>query len=202
MIKLHVKLPHRFNLALSGGPDSMSALDFFCRGHRDFKCIYFNHKTKHSVEAVQHVVKECKNRGVELIISDIDTTLIDKAKSLEAEWRKQRIAFFNSFNEDIITAHNLNDVVEWWMFTSLHGNPRLIPTRNKNILRPFLTTSKDDFLKWNKKNDVKTVLDPGNTNRDFMRTIIRHDMMPHVLKINPGIGKVLRKKIMRIKNEA
>ena len=38
--------------------------------------------------------------------------------------------------------------------------------------------------------------DPANKNRDYMRSIIRHDIVPQVLKVNPGFYKVIKKKIM------
>tara|TARA_E500000331_G_scaffold141777_1_gene138354 strand:- start:479 stop:625 length:147 start_codon:yes stop_codon:yes gene_type:complete len=31
-----------------------------------------------------------------------------------------------------------------------------------------------------------------------MRNVIRHDMMPTVLKVNPGVEKVLRKKVQNV----
>ena len=41
------------------------------------------------------------------------------------------------------------------------------------------------------------MVDPGNTDRKFMRSIIRNDMMPHVRSVNPGIEKTFRKMILR-----
>lgn len=197
MIRLHTKIPENFVLALSGGPDSMAALDFFQRGRKNFKCAYFDHGTPHSRDAASHVSAECEKREVDLIIKSIDENKIDPKGSLENEWRKQRVGFFNSIDNTVITAHNLDDAVEWWVFTSFHGNPRIIPTRNKNVLRPFLTTSKKDILEWNSRNSVVSVSDPGNKDVKFMRTIIRHEILPSVLKVNPGIRKVIKKKIIK-----
>ena len=39
---------------------------------------------------------------------------------------------------------------------------------------------------------------PSNESRDHMRNVIRHDMMPTVLKVNPGVEKVLRKKVQNV----
>lgn len=201
MIRLHTKIPENFILALSGGPDSMAALDFFQRGRKNFKCAYFDHGTSHSHDASLHVSVECKKRGIGLIVKSIDKGKIDPKGSLENEWRKQRIAFFNSLKSEVITAHNLDDAVEWWVFTSFHGNPRIIPTRNKNILRPFLTTSKKEILEWNSRNNVISVSDPGNKDVKFMRTIVRHEILPSALKVNPGIRKVIKKKIIKENNK-
>ena len=42
MIKLTRKLPWSFTLAVSGGPDSMAALDFFKRGKKQFHVVHVN----------------------------------------------------------------------------------------------------------------------------------------------------------------
>ena len=48
MIKLTRKLPWSFTLAVSGGPDSMAALDFFKRGKKQFHVVHVNHGTAHA----------------------------------------------------------------------------------------------------------------------------------------------------------
>ena len=66
--------------------------------------------------------------------------------SKEAWWRDQRYKFFNeATTRPIITAHHLDDVVENWIFTSMNGNPFLIPHQRDQFIRPFLTTEKNDL---------------------------------------------------------
>ena len=38
--------------------------------------------------------------------------------------------------------------------------------------------------------------DPSNTDIKYMRNYIRHVMMPNALRVNPGLHKVLKKKII------
>ena len=40
---------------------------------------------------------------------------------------------------------------------------------------------------------VPFIEDPSNTDISYMRNYIRHEMMPKVLKVNPGIKKTVRK---------
>ena len=63
---------------------------------------------------------------------------------------------------------NLDDCLEWYLFTSLHGNGRLIPYRRGNVIRPFLTTPKSSFVRWCEKNSVEYLTDPGNYDEKFM----------------------------------
>ena len=37
---------------------------------------------------------------------------------------------------------------------------------------------------------------PGNRDEKFMRSIIRHSIVPQCLKVNPGLRKVIKKKII------
>ena len=95
-----------------------------------------------------------------------------------------------------ITCHHLNDVAEWWIFSSLNGSGKLIPYENGDVIRPFLTTPKESLVSWCKRKSVPFVTDPGNKNLRFARSRIRNQIMPEALKINPGLLKVLKKKLI------
>ena len=96
----------------------------------------------------------------------------------------------------IITAHHLDDVVENWIFTSLNGNPFLIPHKRDQFLRPFLTTDKRDFTMWCIRKEVSTINDPSNGDYRYARNYIRNVLMPHAVHINPGIKKTIKKKLL------
>jgi len=93
----------------------------------------------------------------------------------------------------VITGHNLDDVIEWFLFSSIHGNGKVIPYNNKNVIRPFISTSKCSLEDWCSYREVPFLTDPANSDRMFMRSIIRHDIMPHARLVNPGIEKTFRK---------
>jgi tRNA(Ile)-lysidine synthase len=54
---------------------------------------------------------------------------------------------------------------------------------------------KEEILEWASRNSVPYIEDPSNENVGFMRNKIRHDIMSHVLEVNPGIHKTLAKMI-------
>ena len=78
-----------------------------------------------------------------------------------------------------------------------HGKPRLIPSQNKNVIRPFLITSKDDIWDWIERKNVPHLIDPTNQDRKYARNRIRHELISEVLKINPGMRKTIKKKVMQ-----
>jgi tRNA(Ile)-lysidine synthase len=192
-----MKVPRSVFVAVSGGPDSMTALDFLRRNH-EVVAIHFNHGTEHGREAERFVTSIMKTCGIPLIVGRIDREKAE-GESREEFWRKERYAFFRQVVGDapLVTAHTLDDAMENWVFTSLHGSPRLIPKQNGNILRPFILSRKVDMLEWCKQKGVPFVLDPGNMDLSFPRARIRNVIMPELLKINLGFPKVIAKMYMR-----
>jgi tRNA(Ile)-lysidine synthase len=213
------KLPMNCYLAVSGGADSMAILDFLIKGGRNIIVLHFNHGTEHGKEAEAHVEKYCKEHNLELIVGYL-TEDNDEGLSPEHFWREQRYKFFSNHKKfrkfgrqvatPIITCHNLDDQVENWIFTSIRNeNPSIIPykrwitpygtaAQNKfspHVLRPFLITKKKTLEDWCERHNVPYVVDPGNTDFKHTRSFIRSEMVPRALQINPGLYKLMRKKV-------
>ena len=199
MIRIIGKIPSRVTVACSGGVDSMALVHFLLKGKRKVQLAYFNHDTPHSKEA-EAFVREyaAKNR----LILTIGRVKGSRGKqSLEEFWRNERYNFLSTLGSNfIITCHHLDDVVETWLFNCMHGKPGLIPyNREPNIYRPFLMTEKREILSYVKRKGVEWLEDPSNRmTKNIMRNHIRHELMPHVLKVNPGIRKTIRKKLIEI----
>ncbi len=194
MIKMLGKVPRDISISCSGGPDSMAALDFLNRGRRNISVIHFDHSTDHAKEARSLVENYCNDKKLDLKVYEIKGD-IPKGESLEKWWRDKRYEILHSHDKNVITAHNLNDVGEWWIFTSLRGNPLLTPYRNRNVIRPFLLTPKLHLESWCKRHRVPFVTDPSNLGDRFARSQIRKNILPEALKINPGFLKTMSKKV-------
>jgi tRNA(Ile)-lysidine synthase len=195
MINVLGSIPKKVAVAVSGGSDSMAVLDFLGRSNRDLLVLHFNHGTAFAPEAEAFVKNYCENRGIPL---EVGTVARERAsdESKEEYWRNERYAFFSNFlDRKIITCHHLDDAVETWLFTSIHGNPMLIPYSRDNFIRPFLTTRKVALSGWCNRKEVPFLEDPSNTDVAYMRNLIRHKLMENVLTINPGIHKVVKKKV-------
>jgi tRNA(Ile)-lysidine synthase len=199
MIHLATKIPHKVYVGLSGGSDSMAALDFvFNRGKREVIALNFNHGTKFGKESEIFLKLYCEKRNIPLITGKITRKRMAK-ESPEEYWRNERYHFFSKFSDaPIVLAHTLDDAIETWIFTSIHGNPKLIPIKSGNVIRPFITTSKKKLVNWCKKHNVPHMEDQSNFNLKYPRVRIRLNIVPSVLKINPGIGKVIRKKYLEL----
>lgn len=193
MIKMLMPLPKKLIVACSGGVDSMAALDFLSRNHA-VTAAYFDHRTESSVGSLQFVANYCKSRGIPLELGIINK---DKpaSKSLEEHWRDERYGWLDSLPGTIVTAHHLDDAVETWIWSSMHGNPRLPRIQRGNVLRPFLVTTKLELMDWCIRKNVPWHEDASNLDQRFMRNYIRHTAMPVARNINPGIHKTIKKKL-------
>jgi tRNA(Ile)-lysidine synthase len=116
--------------------------------------------------------------------------------SQEEHWRNERYAWFRQQEDLIVTAHHLDDCVETWVFNTSHGNPWTIPYRHDNVVRPVRATTKADLINWAERHCVPWCEDISNNDLNFARNRIRHCIVPEILKINPGLPKVIKKKVV------
>lgn len=194
--KLITPLPRKLVLAFSGGVDSVAAADWLSRSH-DLTLAYFHHGTEHSEHALSWVQNFARERNIPLVVEYLVGTR-NPEHSLEEHWREHRYAFLYKFQPTtVITAHHLDDVMETYIWSALHGNPRTIPLKRDNILRPFLTTPKQNFIDWCRDKKLNWCEDASNSDTQYTRNYIRHSLMPHALRVNPGLATTVRKLVMK-----
>lgn len=198
MIKLLGKLPYHLPIvAMSGGVDSMAAADFVSRT-RTIQCAFFHHGTETS-ERAEHVVRKfCEDRKIVLMTGRIWNSR-PADLSPEEHWRNERYAWLDSISGnsiDIITAHHLDDCVETYLWSAMHGTPKTIPYRRNRVVRPFLLTPKQSLVNWATRHNVPWIEDLSNTDTKYMRNYVRHNIVPHALKVNPGLRRVIARKVV------
>ena len=194
MIKLLNPLPKEIIIALSGGVDSVAITDFLSRKHK-VSCAFFHHRTENSERAFNFVTEFCNERNLPLIVGILNSNK-DKSMSLEEYWRIERYKFFDSLGPSlgpIVTGHHLDDCIETYIWSSLHGKAKVIPNKRNNVIRPFLTTRKNKFVDWCVRKKINWVDDMSNDDERFTRNYIRKHLIPHALHINPGLHKVVAK---------
>lgn len=197
MIQIQGKLDREVYVACSGGVDSMAVVDFLMKNHT-VNLMFFNHGTEDSKEALDFLTNRyypnIEHAGMKLFVGNVNRPK-DKSESWEEYWRIQRYDWFHSYEHKIITCHHLDDCVETWIFTSLNGEGRIIPYSNWNVIRPFRLNRKSEFTNWCRNKNVPWVEDSSNDDVSYMRNFIRHEIVPKALVVNPGLHKVVRKKV-------
>ena len=196
MFKLACKIPAKVEVALSGGPDSIALLGFLANSKRDVSAAFVHHDTETSDKSFHVVKKVCKQLNVPLRWSRL-ISVGQEPKGLEATWRDMRYDFLDQSERPVVTAHHLDDAVEWWVFSSLHGEGKLIPRIRGNYMRPFLLVRKEKLVKFCDDNNLPYFLDETNYLTDRPRVLIRNKMLYDCLEINPGIHKMIKKKYLK-----
>lgn len=197
MIKLLTKVPHRINLAFSGGVDSLAVAHFLKNGKRDLTLLHFNHGCEYS----DQIEKECRERAeslsVPIVVKKIEDGTCPKGQSLEDFWRRSRYRWLRSFNEQFITCHHLDDAMCSSLMTLLNtGVSSLIPVSDELVLRPFLITPKSELVNYAMRHDLVPVEDHYNTDMSKQRNYIMTNVIPHILHTHPGYYKVIRKRYL------
>ena len=197
MIRFIGSIPKKCIVAFSGGVDSVAVADFLLNGKKEVDLAFFHHDTETSCLALKFAMEFAAERKLAMHVGRLSRAKL-KEESLEEFWRNERQRFFSAFESPVITAHHLDDAIETWIFTSLHGESRLIPYTSGNVIHPFVITQKKEFVAWCKRKNLKWMEDKSNLDIRFMRNLIRHKIVPEALKINPGLHKVIKKKYLKL----
>lgn len=190
MLKLLYPLPRQLTVAFSGGLDSVAVVDFLSKNH-DITCAFFHHKTENSDRAFNFVAEFCSDRNLSLIAGTCRSEK-GKEESMEEYWRRERYDFLKDLGP-VITAHHLDDCIETYIWSALHGKPKVIPLIRNNVFRPFLTTRKVEFRSWCERKNLSWCEDTSNEDTKYMRNYVRKHIVPHALQVNPGLGTVVKK---------
>jgi tRNA(Ile)-lysidine synthase len=192
MIKFKLKIPLDVTVACSGGVDSMAVLHFLSQRKTRPRVAYMHHGTEHGEEAYQFVKQYCADNNLELSVGNL---LRDRQRdeSPEEFWRIQRYAFLHGIPGTVVMAHHLDDNMESWLLSALHGKPSVMPIRNRNVIRPFMMTKKSELMDWCCRHSVPYVHDKSNEDTKYARNRIRNNIIPEALAVNPGLHKVVGK---------
>ena len=195
MIKIQGSLDREVFVATSGGVDSMSISSFLSRSHQ-VTMLFFDHGTSTSKDA-KYFLRDFTDSSDKLTlkIGGIQREKLPE-ESQEEYWRNERYRWFHSFSVPIITGHHLDDCVETWIWSSLHGEGKIIPYSNKNVIRPFRLNRKEKFYNWCRRNHIPWLEDSSNSDTKYMRNYIRQELVEKCLMVNPGLHTVIRKKVL------
>lgn len=192
MLKLLVPLPRQITIAFSGGVDSVAVCDFLRRNH-EVTCAFFHHGTENSDRAFRFVDEYCSANNLPLFFGFLQGVK-PKETSDEEFWREKRYEFLSREGMGpVVTAHHLDDCVETYLWSCMHGTPKVIPMVRNNVIRPFLTTPKQEFVSWCERKNLTWCEDLSNQDEKYTRNYIRKHLVPHALKVNPGLYKTVSK---------
>src|SRR5712672_2942941 len=180
-------------LAVSGGLDSMVLLTatsrLSARTRKKITVATFDHGTgKAAGRAAALVARQAFRRGFPCVTGRPSTI-----GTREEEWRRGRWQFLEQVaakqGAKVVTAHNLDDQVETVFMRILRdAGPRGLAGlyAESEIVRPFLRISRATLADYAEVRRVRFVQDPSNADRKHLRNRIRLDILPSIVRRNPG----------------
>lgn len=189
-------------LAVSGGPDSMTLLDWFEKKRPCVFCAaHINHSLRPEADDDERFVKKyCDSRGIDFFSEKVDITgLCPRGVSIETFARSVRYSFFDKVRgqtgfSHIATAHNLSDNIETLIMNIVRGcgisGLCAIPYKREDlIIRPLIEISKDEILLHCREENIPFTVDSTNFENICTRNIVRNSIIPLIKQINPSFEK-------------
>jgi tRNA(Ile)-lysidine synthase len=185
-------------LAVSGGLDSMvlltAAAKLPARKRRGVTVATFDHGTGKAAGRAAALVARCASEsGFTCVVGRAATV-----GTREEEWRRARWEFLRQVasrtSACVVTGHTLDDQVETVFIRILReAGPRGLAGlyAESEIIRPFLNISRATLDGYARALRVPFVHDPSNRDRKHLRNRIRLDILPSIVRRNPGFPNEL-----------
>jgi tRNA(Ile)-lysidine synthase len=198
-------------VAASGGKDSMALLNLFVEGQFNISVAHFNFGLRGlDSDGDENFLKEfCEKKRIPFYATKADTKKIAKEWGLSTQMaaRQLRYTWFNELivSEDfdwLATAHNLDDKIETLYLNLTKGTgPRglkSIPLKKDKIIRPLMFAEVSEILSYLAEKNISWREDASNQTVDYQRNKIRHQVIPILKEINPGLTNTAQINFSRI----
>ena len=179
-------------IAFSGGIDSSVLVDILGKNASKLKLnitvIHVNHNiSSNSLIWMKHCKEFCSKLGLDFISEEVN--IISSGGGIESAARKARYKIFSKYlnnEEQILTAHHMNDVTETIFLrllrgTGIDGLSGLKKSRKLGkglLIRPFLEVSKKEIEEYAKENDINYIFDETNKDNEYDRNFLRNEIFP------------------------
>jgi tRNA(Ile)-lysidine synthase len=190
-------------IAYSGGPDSTCLLHLLKAAGIDVIAAHLHHGQRAEADKEEALCKAfCDEIGVPFVGGRADVPKISKEMKigLEEAGRKARYQFlrnaaFRTQADLIATGHTRDDHIETVLMHLARGSGLRglagIPAARDGIVRPLLIFSRAETQSYCLEQGLWTHDDPANTDLQFSRARIRHNVVPELRMINPGADEAI-----------
>ncbi len=208
-------------VAVSGGADSLCLLHLLhrlCGAGKRYPALrlhvtHLNHKLRgeagaRDAAAVAHIATAW---GLPVTIGELDVPALayQERRSLEDAARTARYRFLRQVarGQPIAVAHHADDQVETLLLHWLRGGGLMsmvgMLPRQQDIIRPLLEISHAQTIAYCQRHHIVPLEDASNIDPRFLRNRIRHELLPLLETLNPGIRTTLLRnaEVMRVDAE-
>lgn len=197
-------------VAVSGGKDSMALLQLFWDAKFNISVAHYNFGLRgQASDGDEDFVRQfCEEKNIPFFYTKTDTKQVTKdwgvstqmaARELRYTWFKEIMA---EHKFDLLaTAHHLDDKIETLYLNITKGTGpkglKSIPLKKDGIIRPLLFASANKIMKYLESNSLTWREDASNQTTDYQRNKIRHQVVPVLKEINPGIENTVKANFQR-----
>ncbi len=196
-------------VAVSGGADSLCLLHLLhqlCGPTRCFPGVtlhaaHLDHMLRGATSAqeARQVADLLSAWQIPFTLGSADVPALAKVekRSLEEAAREARYRFLREVacGSPIAVAHHADDQVETILLHWLRGSGLAglvgMPPRQQDIIRPLLTVTHAETLAYCQSQQIVPLEDASNSDPRFLRNRIRHELIPLLHELNPGIQSTL-----------
>ncbi len=188
----------RVLVAVSGGPDSMALLHVLSLLRAKGGFGLFAHGVDHGLReaaAAEIDLAERFARSVDVPFARTHVRVAAgsnlQARAREARWAALRTAASRVGADRIATGHHADDRAETLLIRILRGTgPRglaVLPPRDGDRIRPLFRARRADVEAHVARHRLPHVLDPSNRDPRFLRSRVRHEVLPLLERLSPRV---------------
>ena len=188
----------RVLVAVSGGPDSMALLDVLARLRDRLGFSLVAHGVDHGLrpEAAGELALAAALAELRVVPFATTRVVVAPGGNLQARARDARASALRTAAAEagadvIATAHHADDRAETVLLRLMRGaSPRglaCLPARAEDRIRPMLRARRADVLAHLARHRIATATDPSNADPRFLRVRVRHELLPLLAELSPGI---------------
>lgn len=196
-------------VGVSGGADSLCLLHLLkqvCGPERRYPgislhAVHLNHmlRGEESARDARVVAQLMDDWAVPFTLGTVDVRALAQTekRSLEDAARVARYRFLRAVANGarIAVAHHADDQVETLLLHWLRGSGLSgmvgMPPRQQDVIRPLLEITHAEALAYCAEHNITPVEDSSNSDPHFLRNRIRHEVLPLLQELNPGIQHTL-----------
>ena len=199
-----LKMDDSVVIGVSGGPDSMALLyimnEFKKNMNLKIICAHINHNVRKESEQERIDLENyCKENNIIFEYIKIEKWGED---NFHNEARTIRYNFFEELIENydakyLMTAHHGDDLIETILMRIVRGSTlkgysgfsRIVEKNNYTIVRPLITLTKDEIIKFVENNNIKYAIDNSNNEDHYTRNRYRHTVLPFLKQEEYNVHK-------------
>jgi tRNA(Ile)-lysidine synthase len=198
-------------VACSGGVDSMVLADVLMKLNYNISIAHCNFQLRgeesDADELFLHDFARSHNLPFYRVKFDTKDYKRNNEVSTQMAARELRYKWFEQIRKEnhyhcIVTAHHLDDQLETVLLnmtkgTGIKGLSGMQP-KTGFVVRPLLEVSKQEIMAYANENNIPFREDSSNSTDVYQRNLIRHQVIPHLQKINPSIHNTVKEFINRM----